>query len=298
MSNENNSVRGNFNVSAKFSKNDETTNLYLREICKTDLLSREQEEKLSKRANMGDKKAFNLLVKANLRFVVYEAKKFQNQGMALDDLFSEGNIGLIKAVKRFDPSRGFKLISYAVWWIRQAIMTALAEQSRIVRMPLNRVSELHKINKIVTVLEQQLSRLPSSEEISMVLPDSNEVEVERSVVAGLSNLSLDTPFSAGDGEINSLHHILEDDRIVSPDVKMSSNELVIIVDKLLYSLTSREAEVIAHYFGLNGKHKMTLEEIGALFSLTRERIRQIKEKAIIRLRHISRSRQLKEFYRD
>jgi RNA polymerase primary sigma factor len=247
---------------------------------------------LAKRIRKGDQKALEKLTKANLRFVVSVAKQYQNQGLSLADLINEGNIGLIKAAKRFDETRGFKFISYAVWWIRQAILQALAEQSRIVRLPLNRVGTLHKIGKVSSSLQQDLGREPSPNEIAIEL-SLTEGEVSDTLKISNSHLSLDAPFSAS--EDNSLIDILEDEMQPSPDESLLSESLRVEIEKALDTLTPREAEVINLYFGLNHEKPLTLEEIGARFSLTRERVRQIKEKAIRRLRHASRSKALRAY---
>jgi len=227
-----------------------------------------------------------------LRFVVSIAKQYKNQGLSLADLINEGNIGLIKAAKRFDETRGFKFVSYAVWWIRQAILQALAEQNRIVRLPLNRVGTLHKIGKVSSRLEQGLGRKHLPEEIDKELKLSKE-EVADTLKISNSHLSLDSPFSPN--EDSTLGDVLEDERQPAPDEAGLQEALSIEVDKAVNSLTAREAEVINLYFGRCGERALTLEEIGARFSLTRERIRQIKEKAIRRLRHSSRSNSLRQF---
>jgi RNA polymerase primary sigma factor len=278
--------------SLKYRDEDRSLDLYLREIGETPLINAEEEVRLARKIKQGDKKALEKLTKANLRFVVSVAKQYQNQGLSLADLINEGNIGLIKAAKRFDETRGFKFISYAVWWIRQAILQALAEQSRIVRLPLNRVGTLHKIGKISSRLEQGLGREPSPEEIAKEL-ELSEGEVSDTLKISNSHLSLDAPFSVS--EDNSLIDILEDEFQPSPDEALLSNSLRIEIEKALDTLTPREAEVIGLYFGLNSEKALTLEEIGARFSLTRERVRQIKEKAIRRLRHASRSRSLRAY---
>ncbi len=241
---------------------------------------------------MGDESALENLTKANLRFVVSVAKQYQNQGLSLADLINEGNIGLIKAAKRFDETRGFKFISYAVWWIRQAILQALAEQSRIVRLPLNRVGTLHKIGKVSSSLEQAYGREPSADEIANELA-LTESEVTDTLKISNTHLSLDAPFSSS--EDNSLIDVLEDEYQPSPDEALLKQSLMAEIEKALDTLTPREAEVINLYFGLNHEKALTLEEIGARFSLTRERVRQIKEKAIRRLRHASRSRSLRAY---
>jgi RNA polymerase primary sigma factor len=236
--------------------------------------------------------ALEKLTKANLRFVVSVAKNYQNQGLSLADLINEGNIGLIKAAKRFDETRGFKFISYAVWWIRQAILQALAEQSRIVRLPLNRVGTLHKIGKVSSSLEQTYGRNPSPDEIAKEL-ELSENEVADTLKISNSHLSLDQPFSVS--EDNSLIDILEDEFQPGPDEALLDMSLRVEIEKALDTLTPREAEVINLYFGLSSEKALTLEEIGARFNLTRERVRQIKEKAIRRLRHASRSRSLRAY---
>ena len=278
--------------SLKYRDEDRSLDLYLREIGETPLINAAEEVRLARRIKQGDAKALENLTKANLRFVVSVAKQYQNQGLSLADLINEGNIGLIKAAKRFDETRGFKFISYAVWWIRQAILQALAEQSRIVRLPLNRVGTLHKIGKMSSRLEQYLGRVPSPNEIAKEL-ELSEGEVSDTLKISNSHLSLDAPFSTS--EDNSLIDILEDEFQPSPDESLLSHSLRIEIEKALHSLTPREAEVINLYFGLNSEKALTLEEIGARFSLTRERIRQIKEKAIRRLRHASRSHSLRAY---
>ncbi len=278
--------------SLKYRDEDRSLDLYLREIGLTPLINAAEEVCLARRIKQGDIKALENLTKANLRFVVSVAKQYQNQGLSLADLINEGNIGLIKAAKRFDETRGFKFISYAVWWIRQAILQALAEQSRIVRLPLNRVGTLHKIGKMSSRLEQYLGRVPSPNEIAKEL-ELSEGEVSDTLKISNSHLSLDAPFSTS--EDNSLIDILEDEFQPSPDESLLSHSLRIEIEKALDSLTPREAEVINLYFGLNSEKALTLEEIGARFSLTRERVRQIKEKAIRRLRHASRSRSLRAY---
>ena len=277
---------------SKYRDEDRSLDLYLREIGETPLINAAEEVRLAKKIKTGSKDALEALTKANLRFVVSVAKQYQNQGLSLADLINEGNIGLIKAAKRFDETRGFKFISYAVWWIRQAILQALAEQSRIVRLPLNRVGTLHKIGKISSSLEQGLGREPSPNEIAKEL-DLSEVEVSDTLKISNSHLSLDAPFSVS--EDNSLIDILEDEFQPAPDEELLDFSLKLEIEKALDTLTPREAEVISLYFGLNHEKALTLEEIGARFSLTRERVRQIKEKAIRRLRHASRSRSLRAY---
>ena len=265
---------------------------YLQEIGKVDLLTADEEVVLAKRIREGDQLALEKLTKANLRFVVSVAKQYQNQGLSLGDLINEGNLGLIKAAQRFDETRGFKFISYAVWWIRQSILQALAEQSRIVRLPLNRVGSLNKISKTFSELEQKFEREPSPEELAEVLEITANEVVDTMKISG-RHVSMDAPFVQG--EENSLLDVLENDGDEKPDDGLMTDSLRKEVQRALSTLTQREADVITLYFGLNGEHSMTLEEIGEKFNLTRERVRQIKEKAIRRLRHTSRSKTLKPY---
>lgn len=265
---------------------------YLQEIGKVDLLTPDEEVELAKRIKEGDQIALEKLTKANLRFVVSVAKQYQNQGLSLGDLINEGNLGLIKAAQRFDETRGFKFISYAVWWIRQSILQALAEQSRIVRLPLNRVGSLNKISKTFSELEQKYEREPSPEELAEVLEVTTAEVVDTMKISG-RHVSMDAPFVQG--EENSLLDVLENDSEETPDQGLMADSLRREVQRALSTLTQRESDVIALYFGLNGEHAMTLEEIGEKFNLTRERVRQIKEKAIRRLRHTSRSKALKPY---
>lgn len=265
---------------------------YLQEIGKVDLLTPDEEVELAKRIKEGDQIALEKLTKANLRFVVSVAKQYQNQGLSLGDLINEGNLGLIKAAQRFDETRGFKFISYAVWWIRQSILQALAEQSRIVRLPLNRVGSLNKISKTFSELEQKYEREPSPEELAEVLDVTTAEVVDTMKISG-RHVSMDAPFVQG--EENSLLDVLENDSEETPDSGLMNDSLRREVQRALSTLTQREADVISLYFGLNGEHALTLEEIGEKFNLTRERVRQIKEKAIRRLRHTSRSKALKPY---
>lgn len=265
---------------------------YLQEIGKVDLLTPDEEVELAKRIREGDQFALEKLTKANLRFVVSVAKQYQNQGLSLGDLINEGNLGLIKAAQRFDETRGFKFISYAVWWIRQSILQALAEQSRIVRLPLNRVGSLNKISKTFSDLEQKFEREPSPEELAEVLELSTTEVIDTLKISG-RHVSMDAPFVQG--EENSLLDVLENDSEEKPDSGLINDSLRKEVQRALSTLTQREADVVIYYFGLNGEHPMTLEEIGEEFNLTRERVRQIKEKAIRRLRHTSRSKALKPY---
>ena len=265
---------------------------YLQEIGKVDLLTSDEEVELAKRIKEGDQIALEKLTKANLRFVVSVAKQYQNQGLSLGDLINEGNLGLIKAAQRFDETRGFKFISYAVWWIRQSILQALAEQSRSVRLPLNRVGSLNKISKTFSALEQKFEREPSPEELAEVLEVTTAEVVDTMKISG-RHVSMDAPFVQG--EENSLLDVLANNNEETPDSGLMTDSLRREVQRALSTLTQRESDVITLYFGLNGEHAMTLEEIGEKFSLTRERVRQIKEKAIRRLRHTSRSKALKPY---
>ncbi|MCZ7557512.1 MAG: RNA polymerase sigma factor RpoD/SigA [Bacteroidia bacterium] len=268
---------------------------YLQEIGKVDLLTPDEEIELAKKIKAtgpGSQLALEKLTKANLRFVVSVAKQYQNQGLSLGDLINEGNLGLIKAAKRFDETRGFKFISYAVWWIRQSILQALAEQSRIVRLPLNRVGALNKIGKKFSELEQSYEREPSASELAEEL-DMTLFEVADTLKISGRHISVDAPFAQG--EDNRLLDVIQDDRQPHPDNTLMTESLRVEVRRALATLSEREAEVIRLYFGLDRDHSLTLEEIGEKFNLTRERVRQIKEKAIRRLRHASRSKQLRSY---
>ena len=274
--------------------NRETASLdkYLQEIGKVDLITAEEEVELAQRIKAGDKVALEKLTKANLRFVVSVAKQYQNQGLSLPDLINEGNLGLIKAAQRFDETRGFKFISYAVWWIRQSILQALAEQSRIVRLPLNKIGSINKINKAYAALEQEHERAPSAEEISDQL-DMTEDDVKESMKNSGRHVSMDAPLV--EGEDSNLYDVLKSGESPNPDKDLMIESLRVEIERSLQTLTPREADLIRLYFGLNGNHPMTLEEIGETFDLTRERVRQIKEKAIRRLKHTSRSKILKTY---
>ncbi len=266
---------------------------YLQEIGKVDLLTPEQEVDLARKIKQGDQDALEQLTKANLRFVVSVAKQYQNQGLSLSDLINEGNLGLIKAAQRFDETRGFKFISYAVWWIRQSILQALAEQSRIVRLPLNKVGSLNKINKAFSALEQKFEREPSAEELAEVLSiESDEVETTLSVAA--RHTSIDAPFV--EGEDNSLLDVLENNNSPNTDRSLEYYEsLRREIERSLSTLTDRQKDVIKLYFGIGVEHSMSLEDIGDQFGLTRERVRQIKDKAINKLRATTRSKHLKAY---
>ncbi|MBL7863272.1 MAG: sigma-70 family RNA polymerase sigma factor [Cyclobacteriaceae bacterium] len=270
----------------------ESLDKYLTEIGKVDLITSEQEVELAKRIRAGDQIALEKLAMANLRFVVSVAKQYQNNGMSLGDLINEGNVGLIKAASRFDETRGFKFISYAVWWIRQSIMQALAEQSRIVRLPLNRVGSLNKINKTFSELEQKFQREPSAEELAEVL-DITTDEINSNMRLSGRHVSVDAPFVQG--EENSLLDVLENEHSDTPDNTLMMDSLRREVSRALSTLPQRESDVMTLYFGLNGQQALTLEEIGDKFELTRERVRQIKEKATRRLRQNSRSKALKTY---
>lgn len=264
---------------------------YLQEIGKVDLLTPEEEVDLAKKIKQGDQLALEKLTKANLRFVVSVAKQYQNQGLSLSDLINEGNLGLIKAAQRFDETRGFKFISYAVWWIRQSILQALAEQSRIVRLPLNKVGSLNKINKAFSELEQEYEREPSAEELAETLEIPTE-EVETTLGVAARHVSMDAPFV--EGEDNSLLDVLENSGTPGTDSALEYSEsLRREIERSLSTLTERQCDVIKLYFGIGVEHPMSLEDIGEKFGLTRERVRQIKDKAINKLRSANRSKLLK-----
>ena len=274
--------------------NRETASLdkYLQEIGKVDLISADEEVELAQRIKAGDKIALERLTKANLRFVVSVAKQYQNQGLTLPDLINEGNMGLIKAAQRFDETRGFKFISYAVWWSRQSILQALAEQSRIVRLPLNKIGSINKINKTYAYLEQTHERVPSAEEIAKEL-DMSVNDVKESMKNSGRHISMDAPLV--EGEDSNLYDVLRSGESPNPDKELMHESLKTEIERALETLTPREADVIRLYFGLGENYPMTLEEIGETFELTRERVRQIKEKAIRRLKHTSRSKILKTY---
>ncbi|NGP75998.1 RNA polymerase sigma factor RpoD/SigA [Balneolaceae bacterium YR4-1] len=270
----------------------ESLDRYLQEIGKEKLITPEDEVRLAKEIQKGSQRALEDLTKANLRFVVSVAKQYQNQGLSLGDLINEGNLGLIKAAKRFDETRGFKFISYAVWWIRQSILQALAEQSRIVRLPLNRVGALNKIGKELGKLEQEYERVPSAAELAESL-DMTVSEVADTLKISGRHLSVDAPFAQG--EDNRLLDVLENEETPNPDNDLMGESLKVEIERALSKLTSREAEVIRLYFGIGREHSLTLEEIGERFDLTRERVRQIKEKALRKLRHHNRSAALRAY---
>jgi RNA polymerase primary sigma factor len=276
--------------------NRETASLdkYLQEIGRVELISADEEVELARKIRLGDRAALERLTKANLRFVVSVSKQYQNQGLSLPDLINEGNLGLIKAAERFDETRGFKFISYAVWWIRQSILQALAEQARIVRLPLNKIGTINKINKAFSELEQRFERPPSADELAEFLECTTE-EVKQSMANNGRHISMDAPLVDGDESSSSMYDVLLNDSLPSPEKELFSESLRKDIERSLSTLTAREGDVVRLYYGLNGKQPMTLEEIGERFDLTRERVRQIKEKAIRRLKHTSRSRMLKSY---
>ena len=265
---------------------------YLQEIGKVELITAEEEVELARRIRGGDLDALNQLVKVNLRFVVSVSKQYQNQGLSLPDLINEGNLGLIKAAQRFDETRGFKFISYAVWWIRQSILQALAEQARIVRLPLNKIGSINKINKILAVLEQKFERPPTELEISQAL-ELTPKDIKVSIKNAVRHISMDAPLAKG--EENNMYDVLLNKDTPSPDKQLLTDSLRKEIERALNTLSHREADVVRLYYGLNEKYPITLEEIGEAFNLTRERVRQIKEKAIKRLKHTARSKILKTY---
>ncbi|GAL63436.1 MULTISPECIES: sigma-70 family RNA polymerase sigma factor [Algibacter] len=265
---------------------------YLQDISKIPLITAEEEVELAQLIKNGDQKALDTLTTANLRFVVSVSKQYQNQGLTLPDLINEGNAGLVKAAKRFDETRGFKFISYAVWWIRQAILQALAEQSRIVRLPLNKIGSINKINKAYSFLEQENERPPSAQEIASKL-DLSLTDVKQSMKISGRHVSMDAPFQ--EGETSNLYDVMNSSESPRPDSGLMQDALNIEVNRALNSLSEKEAEVIRHYYGISKKQPMSLQEIGDSFGLTRERVRQIKEKGIRRLRQTSKSKVLKTY---
>ena len=274
--------------------NRETPSLdkYLHEIGKVDLLTAEEEVELARKIKNGDVKALEKLIKSNLRFVVSVSKQYQNQGLSLPDLINEGNLGLIKAAQRFDETRGFKFISYAVWWIRQSILQALAEQARIVRLPLNKIGSINKINKTLSKLEQKFEREPSVQEVAYTLELAPD-DVKESLKTAGRHISMDAPLQQG--EEGNMYEVLLNKDTPSPDKGLLTDSLRKEIERVLSTLTFREANILRLYFGLNGKHPHTLEEIGEVFNLTRERVRQIKEKAIKRLKNATRCKILKTY---
>lgn len=274
------------------SRENQSLERYLQEISDVSLLTVDEEIDLAKKIRDGDQWALEKMTTSNLRFVVSVAKEYQNQGLSLGDLINEGNLGLIKAAKRFDETRGFKFISYAVWWIRQSILQALAEHSRVVRLPLNRVGTLNKISKVASELEQINEREPTTQEIAEELA-LQSFEVANTLKISSRHSSLDEPFQTGDK--NSLIDVIPSDQKPAPDNALMQESLKIEIERVLDTLTEREKKVVKLYFGIEREKPLTLEEIGELFSLTRERVRQIKKKAIRRLRHKSRSRPLRSY---
>ncbi|MCU4166678.1 sigma-70 family RNA polymerase sigma factor [Carboxylicivirga caseinilyticus] len=274
--------------------NRETPSLdkYLHEIGKVRLLSAEEEVSLAKKIKNGDNKALEQLINSNLRFVVSVSKQYQNQGLSLPDLINEGNLGLIKAAQRFDETRGFKFISYAVWWIRQSILQALAEQARIVRLPLNKIGSINKVNNAFARLEQDYQREPTAEEIASVLEIAPK-EVGEALKVSSRHLSMDAPLKKD--EDNTLYDVLLSSDFISPDTQLLDDSLRKEIERSLATLSTRESDIIKLYYGLNGEPPYSLEEIGKLFNLTRERVRQIKEKAIKRLKNTYRSKILRSF---
>ncbi len=265
---------------------------YLHEIGKVELLTAEREVELAKKIRKGDNAALETLIKANLRFVVSVSKQYQNQGLSLSDLINEGNLGLIKAAQRFDETRGFKFISYAVWWIRQSILQALAEQARIVRLPLNKIGSINKINKTFSKLEQEYQREPTIDEVALMMETKPEL-IEDSLNVSSVHVSMDAPLK--DEEGNNLYDVMLNNDSPSPDNKLINNSLKNEIERSLATLGDREAEILRYYFGLNSYQPHTLEEIGDEFGLTRERVRQIKEKAIKKLKNQYRNRLLKTY---
>lgn len=265
---------------------------YLQDISRIPLITAEEEVELAQLIKNGDQKALDTLTTANLRFVVSVSKQYQNQGLTLPDLINEGNAGLVKAAKRFDETRGFKFISYAVWWIRQAILQALAEQSRIVRLPLNKIGSINKINKAYSFLEQENERPPSAQEIASKL-DLSLTDVKQSMKISGRHVSMDAPFQ--EGETSNLYDVMNSSESPRPDSGLMQDALNIEVNRALNSLSDKEAEVIRHYYGISKKQPMSLQEISDSFGLTRERVRQIKEKGIRRLRQTSKSKVLKTY---
>ncbi len=265
---------------------------YLHEIGKEDLLTADEEVELARKIKKGDAKALDRMVRGNLRFVVSVSKQYQNQGLSLPDLINEGNLGLIKAAQRFDETRGFKFISYAVWWIRQSILQALAEQARIVRLPLNKIGSINKINKTLALLEQEYEREPSTEEIASILEIQPE-EVKKALMSSSRHVSMDAPLQQD--EESSMYEVLPNKDMPLPDKNLITDSLRKEIERTLTTLAAREADILRLYFGLNEGPALTLEEIGERFDLTRERVRQIKEKAIRKLKQTSRSRNLKTY---
>src|SRR5690554_5065045 len=269
-------------------------NNYLQDVSKIDLITAEEEVELAQRIREGDQEALDKLTRANLRFVVSVAKQYQNQGLTLPDLINEGNVGLIKAATRFDETRGFKFISYAVWWIRQSILQALAEQARVVRLPLNKIGAIGKVNRAYSELEQKLERAPSAEELGQYL-EIPVKDIKHALESNSRHLSMDAPLKEGDESSSNMYDLLKNDALRGPEEDLLHQSLQKEINRSLSTLTLREADVVKLFFGLDGNRQMSLDEIGYRFDLTRERVRQIKEKAVRRLRHTSRSKMLKTY---
>ncbi|SEP70024.1 RNA polymerase primary sigma factor [Hyunsoonleella jejuensis] len=265
---------------------------YLQDISKLSMITAEEEVELAQRIKKGDQKALDKLVTANLRFVVSVAKQYQNQGLSLSDLINEGNAGLVKAAKRFDETRGFKFISYAVWWIRQSILQAIAQQARIIRLPLNKIGSISKIRKAYSYLEQEHEREPNAHEIANNL-DLSVKDVKQSMSVSGRHLSMDAPFQ--EGETSNLYDVVQSDESPRPDAELMKNSLNVEVNRALSTLSEKEAHVIKHFYGINVKQPKSLQEIGERVGLTRERVRQIREKGIRKLRHTSRNKVLKTY---
>lgn len=273
-------------------RNNDKLQKYLEDIAKIPLLTPDEEVELARRIKQNDQKALEKLVSANLRFVVSVSKSYQNNGLSLEDLINEGNLGLIKAAYRFDETRGFKFISYAVWWIRQAILQAIAEQSRVIRLPLNRIGILTKINKVQSTFEQEFDREPTTEEIAQIL-DMDSGEIAISIKNARRPISMDAPLVASSN--NRVVDIIENKHLPEPDTAIMRNSLVEEVNDVLKSLSARESRILTLYYGLNGEKAHTLEEVGVKFKLTRERVRQIKEKALSKLRNKKNSKALQMY---
>ncbi|MDA0973212.1 MAG: RNA polymerase sigma factor RpoD/SigA [Bacteroidetes bacterium] len=267
---------------------------YLQEIGRVDLITAEEEVELAKRIKEGDHVALERLTKANLRFVVSVSKQYQNQGLTLPDLINEGNLGLIKAAQRFDDTRGFKFISYAVWWIRQSILQALAEQSRIVRLPLNKIGNISRINKAFSKLEQEYERPPTVAELADVLEMTLE-DVKQTIRNSGRHVSMDAPLNDGEESSSDMYAVMKDEDVIDPDEKVMDDSLKAEIRRCLHALSHREGDVLRLYFGLDGIESCTLEEIGQRFDLTRERVRQIKEKGLRKLKNAARSEGLKQY---
>jgi RNA polymerase primary sigma factor len=282
-------------IAKQFTNRDsESLDLYLNEISKLSLVTIDEEVILARKIKTGDRKALEILINSNLRFVVSVAKQYQNQGLVLPDLINEGNLGLIKAAERFDETRGFRFISYAVWWIRQSILLAIAEQSRIVRLPMNKIGSITKINKAFTKLEQDYQREPIPEEIAEMLKMHSDI-VEDALQASNFHVSLDAPIWESDHNENTLYDSLISNDVQIPDISLINKSLEIEIERALRSLTDREAEILRYYYGFIGENPITIDEIAAILGITRERVRQIKDKALKKLRNLHKNRLLRPF---